>query len=364
MTSERVELRARSAPSRCVVCHDDVARTRPASCDACGAVAHRGCARDLARCPTIGCAGAVVSAVELVSAPPPPARRGKAALVTASLTFATALGLFVGLGERPITVVINDRSFADEARTSTDRGTALAGSAEARLAAIDALGRLDPTGSRVDLRPCLAPALEPDARVRAVAAVRLLAVARADARAAQDVVATLDAREKGEPERLVWAILRLGLLEHEARSPGPWVEAAVDAVIEAALAAPERTSDACRDLLRALAPQQPVCTVLLGELTASDASRRALAVASLEPAAEVELVSYRHIVSGSVTEVREVNHAFEALVRVRDEDSEPGVRLAASSSVTAAERRVVRSTGWFEDGPCVVRHVKDPRPRR
>src|SRR5690606_689916 len=134
--------------------------------------------------------------------------------------------------------------------------------------------------------------VEPDPRVRAVAAVRLVEHGKIDWQLAVDAVAAFETREKTEPEPLVWKIMRLGLLDHELRRPGPWVASAVEAVVETALVARPHTGGACLDLLRALSPHPDVRAALLDLLRAAEPTRRAVVAACLEPAAKVELVSY------------------------------------------------------------------------
>lgn len=75
MRSGRLQVRPRSSRLRCAVCHA-VARASAATCDACDAVAHRGCARALVACPSLGCAGALVAPEVTLT----PARRRPALL--------------------------------------------------------------------------------------------------------------------------------------------------------------------------------------------------------------------------------------------------------------------------------------------
>lgn len=47
----------KAGPPRCAFCHDDIADAELVACDACRIGLHRECWRELARCPTAGCAG-------------------------------------------------------------------------------------------------------------------------------------------------------------------------------------------------------------------------------------------------------------------------------------------------------------------
>ena len=56
MTGARIQVERRGAAARCAVCHDQV-ELDVACCLACRTVLHLVCAGELARCPTLGCAG-------------------------------------------------------------------------------------------------------------------------------------------------------------------------------------------------------------------------------------------------------------------------------------------------------------------
>lgn len=72
------------APARCALCHDQLGAASRLACGACASVVHDDCGRELARCPTLGCAGTLATSAQLVlllrsrrastTLPPPPRR--------------------------------------------------------------------------------------------------------------------------------------------------------------------------------------------------------------------------------------------------------------------------------------------------
>lgn len=65
MTTEGLQLRARDqGPLRCAYCREDMDEPA-AECSACGVRLHEACARELDRCPTVGCGAARPGAREL-----------------------------------------------------------------------------------------------------------------------------------------------------------------------------------------------------------------------------------------------------------------------------------------------------------
>jgi hypothetical protein len=53
-TPEPMKLRARAAPLRCALCHDDLDQAS-FFCGGCGVRLHTDCRESLTRCPTLGC---------------------------------------------------------------------------------------------------------------------------------------------------------------------------------------------------------------------------------------------------------------------------------------------------------------------
>lgn len=62
-----LELRSRGSALRCTYCLDDLPRSGVHGCAGCGTILHAACARELERCPTIGCEEVITRGARLTS---------------------------------------------------------------------------------------------------------------------------------------------------------------------------------------------------------------------------------------------------------------------------------------------------------
>lgn len=87
---------ARQGTVRCALCHEAVAAAATTSCAGCATVLHVECARDVARCPTLGCASPTFGTPPAPASDGPPVKRWVVfGLVGPAVAFAVDLGLHV-----------------------------------------------------------------------------------------------------------------------------------------------------------------------------------------------------------------------------------------------------------------------------